>query len=589
LGWWIARPSIRIDRSATLHGRVVVFQVNEGFRVNGPARTRRQRPWYPILGAGIAATALYYLLDNPWQLAWGNVIACGAVAAMAVVLWRRRPAPLLPWLLLLAGVACFAVGDLMWTWYDQVAHTDPFPSAADIVYLAGYPLLAASLVLLIRGRAPRGDWGSLIDATVIAVGTGLLVWEFLVEPYVRDASLSLLERVVSIAYPVGDVLLIALAARFAVTPGRRTAAFRALLAALVLVLYADAVFAALDLLEGYTGASPADGGYLLSYVLFAVTFLHPSMRDLPQAVDPGAERLSRGRLVALAAASLMAPVVLAVQRLTAPEVELLVVAGSAAVLFLLVVTRMAGLVRAVERAQAERGRLLDRTVHVAEQERARLAAELHDGPIQHLTSLAYDLERACLSLVDGRVDGGIRTVRKTEGMLRQEVGELRRLIVELRPPALDKVGLEAAVREQVAEFQRRTRIDCAVEVALPERLAPDVETVLYRVAREALTNVEKHARAGRVRVILVRERGAVRLEVRDDGVGFDPAAAAGTAGRDHYGLLGMRERVELAGGTWALETGPARGVTVRATFPRPVALGSAGSNGDPGVPVASRS
>lgn len=547
-----------------------------------------QSPWNRCLAAGIAATALYYLLGSPWQLAWGNVIACTAVAAMAVCLWRRRPAPLLPWLLLLAGVACFAGGDLLWTYYAEVAHTDPFPSPADVVYLAGYPFLAAGLVLMIRGRSPRGEWGSLIDATVIAVGTGLLVWAFLVQPYVRDSSLSLVERLVSIAYPAGDVLLIALAARFAVTPGRRTTSFRALLAALLLVLYADTMFAALALFKGYEDVSPADAGYLLSYVLFAVTVLHPSMRDLPQSVGQSGERLSRGRLVALAAASLMAPAVLVVQRLVGAEVEPLAIAGSAAVLFLLVVARMAGLVRAVEQAQAERGRLLDRTVNVAEQERARIAAELHDGPIQSLNLLSYELERACLSLVDGRVDGGIRTVRKTQGVLQREVGELRRLMVELRPPVLDQIGLEATLRDQGADFKRRTGIGCTVEVTLAGRLGPEVETVLYRVTREAMTNVEKHARAGHVWVTLVGERAAVRLEIRDDGVGFDPAAAASRAGRDHYGLLGMRERVELAGGTWSLRSGPGRGATVRATFAHQVAHGPADPHGRPGVTVGSR-
>jgi signal transduction histidine kinase len=541
------------------------------------------------VAACIAATVLYYLIPNPWQLLWGNVVACAAVAAMAVGLWRRRPAPLLPWLLLLAGVACFAGGDLMWTWYQEVSHVDPFPSSADVVYLAGYPVLAAALLLLIRGRSPRGDWASLIDATVIAVGSGLLVWVFLVEPHVRDHSLSLVERLVSIAYPAGDLLLIALAARFAVTPGRRTASFRALLGALLLVLYADAVFAALDLFQGYDGASPADGGYLLSYVLFAAAVLHPSMRELPQSVvAQGGERLSRGRLAALAAASLMAPAALVVQRLTGTEVEPLVVAGAAAVLFLLVVARMAGLVRTVERARAERGQLLDRTMSAAEQERARLAAELHDGPIQHLNTLAYELERACASLVRGSLDGGIRTLRQSQGTLRRQVGELRRLMVELRPPVLDQIGLEAALNDQAADFQRRTRIDCTVTVAFGERLSPEVETVLYRVAREALTNVEKHAKASRVWLTLVGERSRVRLEVRDDGVGFDPTAAADRSGRDHYGLLGMRERVELAGGTWSLLTGPGRGVTVQAAFARPAVTGPASPQGEVGVPVASR-
>jgi signal transduction histidine kinase len=265
----------------------------------------------------------------------------------------------------------------------------------------------------------------------------------------------------------------------------------------------------------------------------------------------------------------MAPVVLVVQRITGHMVEPLVIAASAAVLFLLVVTRMAGLIRLIEQAQAERGRLLDRTVQAAEQERTRLAAELHDGPIQHLSALAYELEAACVRLVSGRVDGGIQSVRKTQDRLQREVGELRRLMVDLRPPVLDEVGLEAALRDHVAAFERRTGIGCTVDVALAERLDPELETVLYRVTQEALTNVEKHARARRLALTLFGGREAARLEIRDDGVGFDPAATADLARRGHFGLLGMRERVELAGGTWSVDARPGRGVAVRATFTRP--------------------
>jgi signal transduction histidine kinase len=529
----------------------------------------RLAPWNLCLAAGIAGTGVFYLLDSPWQLVWGNLVAGGAVLAIVAGLWWRRPLPALPWLLLLAGVLCFAGGDVVWTVYEQVALIDPFPSAADVIYLAGYPLLAAALLLLIRGRSPRGDWTSLIDATVIAVGTSLLVWVFLVEPYVRDQSLSLVERVVSIAYPAGDVLLIALAARFAVTPGRRTTAFRALLAALILLLSADTLFAVLNLFWDYEGVSPADGGYLMADVLFAVAVLHPTMHILSLPARRSSQRLSRRRLAALAGASLMAPAVLVVQRLTGTAVEPLVIAASAAVLFLLVVTRMAGLIRLIEQAQAERGRLLDRTVQAAEQERIRLAAELHDGPIQHLSMLAYELERARLRLEAGRLDGSASSVRQTQERLQHEVGELRRLMVGLRPPVLDEVGLEAALRDQVANFERRTQIACKVEVALAERLDPELETVLYRVTQEALTNVEKHSRAGQLGVVLFGGREAARLEVRDDGVGFDPTATADLARRGHFGLLGMRERVELAGGAWSVDTRPGGGVAVRATFVRP--------------------
>jgi len=148
-------------------------------------------------------------------------------------------------------------------------------------------------------------------------------------------------------------------------------------------------------------------------------------------------------------------------------------------------------------------------------------------------------------------------------------------------------GRRDRLRDQGVDFRRRTGVGCTIDVTLAGRLGSEVETVLYRVTREAMTNVEKHARAGHVWVTLVGERAAVRLEIRDDGVGFDPAAAASRAGRDHYGLLGMRERVELAGGTWSLRNGPGRSTTVRATFAHQVAHGLAAPHGRPGVTVGS--
>jgi signal transduction histidine kinase len=197
-------------------------------------------------------------------------------------------------------------------------------------------------------------------------------------PYFQDPSLGLVQRLVSLAYPVGDVLLLALAARLATSPGRRTAAFRLLVASLIVTMAADTLFSVLSL----SGASVAvtDGMYLVDYLLLGAAGLHPSMAGLLEPARRRQARLGRGRLLAMGAAALVAPALLVVERLRGNDLQVTVIAGAWAVLFLLVMGRMAGLVRGIERAEGERRRVLDRAVQAAEQERMHVATELHDGP-----------------------------------------------------------------------------------------------------------------------------------------------------------------------------------------------------------------
>jgi len=125
--------------------------------------------------------------------------------------------------------------------------------------------------------------------------------------------------------------------------------------------------------------------------------------------------------------------------------------------------------------------------------------------------------------------------------------------------------LEDAIRDRAQAITVEFGTDCAVEANLERRLAPGLETVLYRVSQEALTNVVKHAGARRARVGLFRENGTVILEVDDDGSGFEPAQAS--IGGDHFGLLAMRERVEMAGGSWVVDSRPGQGTRIRAELP----------------------
>jgi PAS domain S-box-containing protein len=222
--------------------------------------------------------------------------------------------------------------------------------------------------------------------------------------------------------------------------------------------------------------------------------------------------------------------------------------------------------KALER---ERAQLLDKTVQAAEEERTRLAAELHDGPIQRLTTMGYDLARAHRWLEKHDLDKGLGILESSQNQLSSEINGLRELMASLRPPVLDEVGLEAALREHVKTFSARHNLTCSIETALDKRLEPEIETVLYRVTQEALTNVAKHANASHLWVSLSTEDGAVELEIRDNGVGLGTADSATLTRDGHFGLVGMRQRVEMAGGRFSIESRQGDGVIVRAGFAEP--------------------
>jgi PAS domain S-box-containing protein len=216
--------------------------------------------------------------------------------------------------------------------------------------------------------------------------------------------------------------------------------------------------------------------------------------------------------------------------------------------------------------QADRAKLLDRTVEAAEQERKRLAADLHDGPVQHLAAMEVRLEALRDRLGTG-TEHVSSSVERVQGSLREQVQALRSMMTELRPPALDERGLEAALRDHLAAVHRDSGLECTVESAVVGRLEPTYETLLYRVAQEGLTNAVKHAKAGRVVVRLRKDGDVVELEIADDGLGFDVAGVPQPSDGRHFGLIGMRERVELAGGTWSIQSAPGEGTLIRARLP----------------------
>jgi signal transduction histidine kinase len=202
-----------------------------------------------------------------------------------------------------------------------------------------------------------------------------------------------------------------------------------------------------------------------------------------------------------------------------------------------------------------------RVVDAQEEERRRLARELHDETGQALTSILLGIRSIRAADSD---EAAKRAEAEVRQLVVQALQDVRALAVELRPSALDDFGLVPAVERLAETFADRSGIATAVEASLGEgRLPPEVETVLYRLIQEALTNVVKHAAATRVNIVLTRREGGVGAVVEDDGRGFD----AQTVREDALGLLGMRERLALLDGTLAVESGGGGGTALVAFVP----------------------
>jgi signal transduction histidine kinase len=202
-----------------------------------------------------------------------------------------------------------------------------------------------------------------------------------------------------------------------------------------------------------------------------------------------------------------------------------------------------------------------RVVEAQELERARLARELHDETGQALTSILLGLKPLEQAAKTDETLGAVASVRELVVSTLQDV---RRLAVELRPSALDDFGLVSAVERLAETFRAQTGMRVDLETQLgEERLPGEVETALYRIVQEALTNIVKHAEASRVSILLTRKDGSALAVVEDDGLGFDPGAA-----RDEgLGLVGMRERVGLVGGRLRIESSTGAGATLVAEVP----------------------
>jgi len=310
--------------------------------------------WY------VALVAVYYAWEASHVFSWG-AIGLSGIAAIVLGVRLNRPAQRLPWYLLAGSLLLFVSGDTYSYALLALDRPIPYPGLADVLYLLVYPLLASGLVLFIRARSGGDNRAALLDALVPTVGLGLLSWVYLISPYTRATDLTAIQKIVSVGYPFGDVLALAMMLRLLVGPGRKPPAMGFLSAGILGVLVSDVVYGLARLDSDWAVGGPIDLGWVILYGAFGLAALHPSMTRMtePPAFATAAAPAGGGRrLVFLTLAVLIAPAVLVLEEYTNDLANTaLIIAAGAALMLLLVMARVGGLLSA-QRQAAARERIL---------------------------------------------------------------------------------------------------------------------------------------------------------------------------------------------------------------------------------------
>jgi signal transduction histidine kinase len=565
-------------------------------------------------GFGLGALALYHLpLGELGHAVVYETVAISAVLAVLAGVWRWQPADPLAWLLLAAGLFAFFLGEVTWDVYAIGLGQDPFPSLADFFYLSGYLVLAAAVLLLIRGRSRRRALAraSLLDAAIVTVAAAVLSWTLLIAPYASDGSLSFAERALSAAYPLGDLLLLTLLAGLLFAPGRPSPAFWLLAGGIAANLVADTASGALDLAGSYGSDVWLSTGWLLAYILFGCAALHPSMNVLAKSEPTGNEGLTRLRLGTLAAASLTAPTVLALDASLGETTNIPPIVAAAALLPLLALARVTGVVHELRRVGAERERLIvsERIARSEAEAAQRLLLEQNDrlreldrlkdefvALVSHELRTPLTSINGYLELVLDDAEGLSDQQRQFLGVVDRNSRRLLRLVGDLLFVAqidagrlsleLGEVDLGALASESL-EGARPAAEAKGVEISLDARPLPSIRGDRARIGQlldNLVSNAVKFTPAsGRVTVAL-RQNGSdgdALLAVSDTGLGIpqdeqrhlferffrsstvQQRAIDGTG----LGLAIAKAIVDAHGGTIECSSEEGRGTTFRVQLP----------------------
>ncbi|GAA1969264.1 putative bifunctional diguanylate cyclase/phosphodiesterase [Catenulispora subtropica] len=342
-------------------------------------------------------TVFYYSVPS-WHLLTWTVIGLGGVAGVVFGVRRYRPRAPHAWYLLAGAMVTLVGGDTSYNLLTDVfGQVEPFPSVADAIYLTTYPLAAGGLLIMVRRRSPHRDRAALIDAVILTTAAALLLWVYIITPTVADQDNTWFQNAVSIAYPLGDMLLLAVTARLATAGGLRGPAVRLLLVGVLGLTASDVAYGLVRLYGTWHVGSAADLGWVVFYVSWGAAGLSPSMTALTEPVAR-AKRSTSWQVLPLAVAALVAPTVLMIESLEGDLRDGPVIAVVSAMMFLLVLWRLY--------LASRETRELDNRAHT----RAMVRELKHRAYRDPLTGLGNRLrfqERAERALTRARDCGGV--------------------------------------------------------------------------------------------------------------------------------------------------------------------------------------
>jgi diguanylate cyclase (GGDEF)-like protein len=293
-----------------------------------------------IYAVAAAITIAVYLAipPGPWADVVYVLVGASSVVAIVVGTRMRRPANTAAWSFLAAGQVSWVCGDAATSWLNHTG-TPSFPTWADLAYLISYPLLGIGIMLMIRSQRRTRDAAGFVDSAIVTAGFGLLSWAFIAGPMLEGRAGTDLGLVVSLAYPAADIVLLALILRLITGQYARSSSFVMLVAATVVSLAADTIFAAEPSGDAYSIG--LDVLWLASYTLWGAAALHPDMAILTQPAPRGRTPFTPGRLAILAAAALLPSVLQVGHAILDVHVDHVTLVVGSAVMALLVMARMA--------------------------------------------------------------------------------------------------------------------------------------------------------------------------------------------------------------------------------------------------------
>lgn len=304
-----------------------------------------------LVVAAVGLTGILLLPDGAFRATWKVAVAYTAVTGIVVGVRIHHPRARAAWYCLAAGVFLNGSGILVEYITNAVRPDLPSPVPADGFWLALYPALALGFGLLIRRREAARNGAALVDTVTITTGLGLLSWVYVIHSTAVDPTVTLLARLVYVAYPVGDIVLLAMVFRFFLGASGRTGAYAAIAGSVSTIFLGDFCWFLINvqvLPETAIGTRLLDVGYGLAYLMVGAAGLHASMTEAEQEAPLPPTRLSKGRLAVLTVTCLLAPSLLAIQVIRGSVTDGIAISLGSTALFLLVVVRMAQLLSQVE-------------------------------------------------------------------------------------------------------------------------------------------------------------------------------------------------------------------------------------------------